>query len=299
MSAKVLICDAMDPKVKDEIMNKYDAAEKTGMTPEEVAQVVPGYDAVIVRSATKIRKVAIDAMDTMKVIIRGGVGLDNIDVDYAKEKGIAVENTPSASSPSVAELALAHTLSLLRFIPISNVTMRKGEWNKKQYKGREISGKTVGVIGVGRIGKEFAKKASALGAKVIGYDCYLDSCDLPEVEMVSKDDLLQRSDIISLHIPASEAPVIGAAEIALMKDNAILVNCARGGVVDEKALLEALNNGKFWGVGIDVWEEEPTHNQDLVNHPKVSATPHLGANAVEGQARVGAEVLQILQKYFG
>ncbi|MBN2542118.1 3-phosphoglycerate dehydrogenase [bacterium] len=299
MSAKVLICDPLDPAVTATIKEKYDATEKAGMSPEELVQNVPGFDAMIVRSATKVREPAINAMDTMKVIIRGGVGLDNIDVSYARNKGINVENTPTASSPSVAELALGHIFSCLRFIQASNVTMRKGEWNKKQYKGKEIAGKVLGIIGIGRIGKELAQKAMALGAKVIAYDAYIPDSGIEGVRMVPKETLLKESDIISLHIPAGEEPEIGAAELAMMKDDAILINCARGGVVDEKALLDALNSGKFWGVGIDVWEQEPTSNLDLINHPKVSATPHLGANAKEAMARVGGEVLKILEQYFG
>ncbi len=297
MGLKVLICDPLDPRVTEELKAKYETDEKTDMTPEDLVATIPDYDVAIVRSATKIRQPAIDVAQNLGLIVRAGVGLDNIDVEYARAKGIKVENTPSASSPAVAELAIGHMLTLLRYIHAANVTMRQSEWNKKSYKGREIAGKKVGIIGIGRIGSLTAEKAHLLGAEIIAYDQYVTAPQLDFVKMVDLDTLLKESDIVSLHIPASEQPTIGARELDIMKDDAILVNCARGGVVDEDALLNALKAGKFWGVGIDVWEEEPTHNTALINHPKVSATCHLGANSKESQARVGQAVLDKIAAY--
>jgi D-3-phosphoglycerate dehydrogenase len=234
------------------------------------------------------------------MIIRGGVGLDNIDVSYAESQGIKVRNTPKASSSAVAELALGHMFCLARFIGIANVTMREGKWNKKQYKGIELSGKTLGLIGFGRIGRELAKKAKALEMKVIYTDILGTAKDCPEYSFVSLDKLLADSDFISLHVPGNKdkSPVIGKPEFFKMKDGVYLINCARGSVVDEVALLEALNSGKLAGTGIDVFSEEPTKNLELLNHERASVTPHIGASTKEAQKRIGAEVVSIIKENF-
>ncbi len=297
--AKILVCDKMDDASLGEIQKRWEADVKIGQTPEELAENIGPYEAVIVRSATKVRTPAIDAGKNLRVIIRGGVGIDNIDHEYARGKGIDVRNTPAASSASVAEIALAHMFALARNLHKANVTMRKGEWLKKQYKGIELAGKTLGIVGIGRIGQSLAEKANALGMRVIAYDKFVKDRPLDYVEMVSFDDLLANSDFVSLHIPSSpDSYVIGANEIAKMKDGAFLINAARGGVVDEKALLDALDSGKLAGAGIDVWEKEPTDNSTLVAHDKVSVTPHLGASTAEAQKRVGKEVIEILEEYF-
>jgi D-3-phosphoglycerate dehydrogenase len=266
---------------------------------EELPAKIAPYDAVVVRSASKIRKDVIDAGTNLKAIVRGGVGVDNIDVTYAEAKGIKVMNTPAASSASVAELALAHIFAMARFIPDANITMREGLWEKKKYaKGIEVGGKTLGILGIGRIGRELAKRGLALGMKVIAFDPYVKSIDLP-VDLLTKDEVLTRADFLSLHMPKDPAGyVLSTAELAKMKPGAFVINCARGGVVDEKALLAALNEGKLGGAGIDVFEAEPTANLDLVKHPKVSVTPHIGANTEEAQDRVGAEVARLLIDFF-
>jgi len=268
-------------------------------TPEELADMIKGYDAVVIRSASKVRKVAIDAADKLKLIVRGGVGIDNIDHEYARLKGITVSNTPTASSQSVAELALAHMLTLYRFLPQSNITMRNGEWNKKLYKGKEVAGKVLGIIGFGNIGKSLAKKALALDMRVIVYDPYVRETDM-NAEIVDLDTLVKRSDIISLHIPHTDGThyIIDADAIAKMKDGVMIINCARGGVVDEKALLSGLNSGKVAFAGIDSFEEEPTTNLELVSHPNVSVSPHIGASTKEAQDRVGLEVAEVIIKFF-
>ena len=297
--AKIMICDKMDQGAIDEIQKRWGADVMIGQSPEELAKNIGPFEAIIVRSATKVRKPAIDAAKNLRVIIRGGVGIDNIDHEYARSKGIDVRNTPNASSPGVAEIALAHMFALARNLHKSNVTMRKGEWLKKQYTGIELSGKTLGIIGIGRIGQSLAKKANALGMTVIAFDKFVEKSPLDFVEMKSMDDLLSASDFISLHIPKSdEGYVIGAPELAKMKDGAYIINAARGGVVDEVALLDALKSGKLAGAGIDVWEKEPTDNIDLIGNEKVSCTPHLGASSKESQKRVGTEVISVLAEYF-
>ncbi len=299
--AKILISDPVSSQCIKMLENAgHELVQKTEKkTPEELAEIIKGFDAVIVRSATKVREVAIDAADNLKLVVRGGVGLDNIDCDYAKSKGIKVSNTPTASSQSVAELALAHMLALYRFLPDSNITMRKGEWKKKKYKGRELTGKTLGIIGIGNIGKALAKKAQAFDMKILAYDPYIKETDLV-IELVDLEKLINSSDIISLHIPHTKEThyIIGEDAISKMKDGVMLINCARGGVVDEKALLDGLNSGKVALVGIDSFEEEPTKNMELLNHPNVSITPHIGASTVEAQSRVGIEVADIIINFF-
>ena len=227
------------------------------------------------------------------------MGIDNIDVKYANEKGIIVKNTPNASSDSVAELAIAHMFAVARFLGASNYTMRIGEWNKKKYEGIELSGKILGIIGMGRIGRALATKATALGMKVVYNDIFGKQNNIP-YEFLEFDDLLSKSDFISLHVPydKNKGPVIGKDEIEKMKDWAYLINCARGKVVDEIELLNALNTGKIAGAGIDVFEEEPTKNNELINHPNVSVTPHIGASTKEAQKRIGEEVITTIINYF-
>ena len=299
--AKILISDPVSTECID-LLEKagHELDIKTDKkTPEELSDMIKGYDAIVIRSATKVRKVAIDAADKLKLIVRGGVGIDNIDHEYARSKGVTVSKTPTASSQSVAELALAHMLSLYRFLPQANITMRNGEWNKKQYKGKEVAGKVLGIIGFGNIGKSLAKKALALDMTVLAYDPYVKETDM-DVEIVDLDTMLKRSDIISLHIPHTEGThyIINADAIAKMKDGVMIINCARGGVVDEEALLDALNSGKVAFAGIDSFEEEPTKNSELVSHKNVSVTPHIGASTKEAQDRVGLEVAEVIIEFF-
>ena len=189
--------------------------------------------------------------------------------------------------------------AVARFVNISNVTMRNGEWNKKKYKGTEINGKTLGIVGMGRIGRSLAKKATALGMKVIYTDLFGEQENL-KYKFVSLESLLKSSDFVSLHVPydKTKGSLIGRDELALMKDGSYLINCARGKVVEEAALLEALNSGKIAGAGIDVFEEEPTKNEELINHPNVSVTPHIGASTKEAQTRIGEEVVDTIKVFF-
>ena len=297
---KVLICDPLAESALERLRAAgLEVVVRTGMSPEELAQeLAKGYEVIVVRSATKVRKPAIDAAVGLKLIVRAGVGLDNIDVEYARKKGIEVRNTPRASTDSVAELTLAHMLALARSLPQATQSLREGRWEKKAFRGIELSGKTLGVIGIGRIGQAVARRALCLGMRVVAYDKFVKESPLPEVRMVPLEELLREADFVTLHVPPDPAgPVIGKEEIAKMKPGAYLINCARGGVVDEAALLEALNSGKLAGAGLDVYQEEPPKNMELLRHPKVSLTPHIGAQTKEAQGRVGDEVVDILLEF--
>jgi D-3-phosphoglycerate dehydrogenase len=276
--------------------------ERIGMTADELEGMIGEYDAVVVRSATKIQARHVTAAKRLKVIVRGGVGVDNIDVTAAEAEGIRVLNTPGASSASVAELALGLLFALARQIPRADASMKSGAWDKKTFaKGMELEGKTLGILGVGRIGRSLARKASALGMVVIGADPALGATGTVDgLTLLPPDDVYGRADMISLHMPrvAGTPAAIGREQLAQMKNGVFLVNCARGGVVDEAALLEALNSGKVAGAALDVFELEPPKDLQIVLHPRVIATPHVGASTVEGQARVGLEVAEILLSEF-
>ena len=263
--------------------------------------------ALLVRSATTVRQDLIDACPNLKIIGRGGVGMDNIDVEYAREKGLSVINTPAASSESVAELVFAHLFSGVRFLYDSNRTMPlEGESKfknlKKAYaKGTELRGKTLGVIGFGRIGQATAKMALGLGMKVIAFDPFLEKTTLSlafhdgqsvdfEIKTVSKETVLKESDFITLHVPAQKDFVIGEAEFELMKDGSALVNAARGGVVNEVALVAALDSNKLAFAGLDTFESEPTPAVQILMNPKISLTPHIGAATNQAQDRIGSEL---------
>ena len=263
--------------------------------------------ALLVRSATTVRQDLIDACPGLKIIGRGGVGMDNIDVEYAREKGLSVINTPAASSESVAELVFAHLFSGVRFLYDSNKTMPlEGESKfknlKKAYaKGTELRGKTLGVIGFGRIGQATAKMALGLGMKVIAFDPFLEKTTLSlsfydgqtvdfEIKTISKEAVLKESDFITLHVPAQKDFVIGKPEFELMKDGAALVNAARGGVVNEVALVEALDSNKLSFAGLDTFENEPSPAVQILMNPKISLTPHIGAATSQAQDRIGSEL---------
>lgn len=302
MSKKVLICDA----IAHEAVERMRASglmvdEKIGMSPEQLTACIGEYDAVVVRSATKIREAQIAAAKRLRVIVRGGVGVDNIDVAAAQREGIGVLNTPAAASVSVAELALGMILTLARQIAWADAAMKDSRWDKKAFaKGMELEGKTLGILGVGRIGRALARKASGVGLVCVGADTALPSSGHFEgLTLLTAEELYERADVLSLHVPrpAGGAPLIGAAEISRMKPGVLIVNCARGGVVDEKSLLEALDSGRVGGAALDVFESEPPADWTLARHPRVVATPHLGASTKEAQARVGMEVAELLLEH--
>lgn len=264
---------------------------------------------LLVRSATKVRKDIIDACPSLKIIGRGGVGMDNIDVEYAREKGINVINTPAASSASVAELVFAHLFSGCRFLTDSNRKMpvegdsKFAELKKAYTKGVELRGKNIGIIGFGRIGQEVAKMALGLGMRVLAVDNFAEKVNLKveffngqsvdfEIKTQSKEEVLKEADFVTLHVPAQKEFVIGQKEFDLMKNGAALVNCARGGVVDEEALLKALDSGKLAFAGLDVFINEPTPAKSILSHPKISLTPHTGASTNEAQDRIGISLAE-------
>ena len=268
---------------------------------DELAARVAEFDVVVVRSATKIRKPVIDEAvkkGKLKLIIRGGVGIDNIDAAYAKEKGIDVQNTPDASSASVAELVIAHMFSLARFIYDANVTMRAGKWEKKRYEGIELAGKTLGLIGMGRIARCVARMASALGMNVIYTNTTGHKPENDPFKHVKWEELLAKSDFVSLHVPKTEKPIIYAADIAIMKDGVFLINTARAALVDTGAMLNALESGKIAAVALDVFDEEPIKDEKIYTHPRISMTPHIGASTIEAQGRIGEDIVSIIKAKF-
>ena len=271
---------------------------------------------LLVRSATTARKELIDSCPSLKIIGRGGVGMDNIDVEYAREKGLSVINTPAASSTSVAELVFAHLYGGVRFLYDSNRNMPlEGESNfkglKKAYsKGIELRGKTIGIIGFGRIGQEVAKIALGIGMNVASTDKYIDSADVTveffngesvkvSIDTISMEEVLKSSDFISLHVPSQKEYVLGSKEFDMMKEGAVIINAARGGVIDEVALVNALDNNKLAFAALDTFENEPKPEIKLLMHPKISLTPHIGAATLEAQDRIGAELSQQIISILG
>ena len=301
---KILVTDGMDKGALASLRSAGFEVVEQFYAPEELGAALREVDCVVVRSATKVRQNHIDealATGRLKLIIRGGVGVDNIDVAYAETHGIAVRNTPNASSHSVAELAVAHMFSCARFISVAGATMREGKWEKKAYgKGIELRGKTLGIVGYGRIGACLGDIAQALGMKVLAYRRHPQpELESPTLRFTTLDELLASSDFVSLHTPAIPGkPLMDRENIAKMKDGAVLINTSRGANVDEEALLEALNTGKLRAAGLDVWAQEPTKNEALYTHPRVSCTPHIGAATAEAQARVGSEVVGIIRDFF-
>lgn len=292
---KILVCDKTEKEAIDQMRGaglKVDVRDD--ITPEDLMKVLPAYDGMVVRSRTKVRQPLIDVCPNLKVIVRGGVGLDTIDADYAKSKGITVMNTPMASSASVAELTIGYMFALARSIVQASASMKSEKWEKKNFEGDEIGGKTLGLIGIGNIGREVAKRAKALGMTVVAYDPYVKTMD--GVKLVTLDELLAEADYISLHLPKTKesANMIGAAQFAKMKNGVRMVNCARGGIIDENALHEALVSGKVAGAALDVYAEEPPTDWKLAKLPNVICSPHIGAATKEAQGRVGAEVAEKL-----
>ena len=298
---KVLISDGLQENAINKLLDLGFEVTNKHYDKEELGVALKEYDALVIRSATKVTREVLEAEKggNLKLIIRAGVGIDNIDVKAAEEVGVTVRNTPNSSSDSVAELALAHMFAVARFVGPSNYTMRNGEWNKKKYEGVELSGKTLGIVGMGRIGRSLATKATALGMKVVYNDAF-GKVDGVEYEFLNLEELLATSNFISLHVPydKNNGSLIGKKELEIIKEGSYIINCARGKVVDEEALLEALDNGRVAGAGIDVFAVEPNTNEALVNHPKVSCTPHIGASTMEAQERIGEEVVTVIKEFF-
>ncbi len=295
----ILANDGIEDKAKQELQTAGYEVDTNKYEGEELLKRLAEVDAVIVRSATKLRDPEIDAgaAGNLKLIIRGGVGVDNINVKYAESKGIIVKNTPAASSNAVAELVLAHMLANCRHIYDATTTMREGKWLKKEYPGCELQGKTMGLIGYGRIGQRLGEIAKALGMRVIFHDLQPD-IHADGAERKSKEEVLREADFLALLIPANGngRAEIGAAEIDMMKKDAYIFNCARGGIVDEDALVDAIEAGKLRGAGGDVFASEPPTNQRLLSCPHITLTPHIGGATPEAQGRIGDEIVAIVKE---
>jgi len=277
---KILVSDPIAPQGIEILKNAgFEVVEKTGLSPEELTKIIPDFDGIIVRSATKVKKEVIDAAEKLKVIGRAGIGLDNIDQEAAKSKGIKIVNTPTATSISVAELALGMMFAAARRIPQASVSTKAGKWEK----------------GIGRIGTEVAKRAKALGMEVMAYDPNVKSHEY--AECVDLNTLLKNSDYITLHIPRTKETehILDKAAFEKMKDGVVIINCARGGVVDEEALYEAIKSGKVRIAGVDVYESEPAKENKLFELEQVIATPHIGAQTKEGQTRAGIQIAELVR----
>lgn len=290
---KVLICDATAQSALDTIAAAgIEVVDRPDITAEELMDVAAEYDVFVVRSRTKVREALIDAATKLKAIVRGGVGLDNIDVEYARSKGVQVLNTPTASTDAVAELTIGYIFSLARSIPQMTASMKAGEWAKKSFLGSEVGGKTLGLVGAGNIGQATGRRARALGMSVVAYDPFVESAE--GIEMMALEDLVAKADYISLHVPHNDAThnIIGAAQLANAKDGVCIINCGRGGTLDEDALYDAIQSGKVSGAALDVYAEEPSKGHKLYTLPQVIGSPHVGAGTKEAKARVGAETAQ-------
>lgn len=293
---KLLVCDPTAPTAIEAMREAgIEVDVRDDITPEDLEKVIPEYDAMVVRSRTKVRAPLIDKAASLKLIIRGGVGLDNIDVNYAQSKGIEVRNTPAASSNSVAELTIGYLIALARRIPQATASMKAGKWEKKAFgKEIELAGRTLGLVGCGRIGSLVAQKAAALGMEVLFYR--RTPTEVIGATQVSLDELIARSDFISLHVPHTPEThhIIGAEAFAKMKDGVRIVNCGRGGTLDEAALYYAIVGGKVAGAALDVFEDEKgDRGQRLMEFAQVIGSPHIGAGTGEAKSRVGEEVARI------
>ncbi|MGB1992319.1 MAG: D-2-hydroxyacid dehydrogenase [Flavobacteriaceae bacterium] len=316
--AKILANDGISPSGVEALESNGYEVSTTNVAQEQLINHINEnqIDVLLVRSATTVRKDLIDACSSLKIIGRGGVGMDNIDVDYARDKGLHVINTPAASSSSVAELVFAHLYGGVRYLFDANRQMplegdTKFKILKKNYAGgSELRGKTMGIIGFGRIGQETAKIALGVGMNVIAHDPFMEKAALKvalgndvtvdySIPMASFETVIKDADFISLHVPAQDKPVIGKKEFAMMKKGAGLINAARGGVIDEEALLDALDNGQLSFAGLDTFVNEPKPAMKVLMHPNVSLTPHIGAATKEAQDRIGTELAQQIHAILG
>jgi D-3-phosphoglycerate dehydrogenase / 2-oxoglutarate reductase len=304
---KLLVCDKTHARAIAEMQAAgIQVDERLGMTPGELLDAMPAYEAMVVRSATVVTATVIDAAPHLRLIVRGGVGLDNIDLDYARNKGIVVHNTPRASADAAAELTIGYLFCLARHIPQATASMRAGQWKKKQLKGTEIQGTTLGLIGFGNIGQAVGRRAHDLGMHVLFYRRTPTRVDY--ARQVSFDELLAASDYVSLHVPLTPetANLVDAEAFSKIKKGAYVVHCGRGGTLDENALYEALQSGKVAGAALDVWADEKVVRGnprlfellDKNGLPLVIGSPHIGAATAEGQERVGQEVARTVIEFY-
>lgn len=316
---KILVNDGIHPDGKMLLEEAGYEVVTDKVAQEDLGKELPEYDVIIVRSATKVRKDLIDRCPNLKIIARGGVGLDNIDVEHARSKGVTVMNTPASSSQSVAELVFGHMFSLARYLHLSNREMpTKGGTEfknlKKSYsKGIQLKGKSLGIIGLGRIGREVARMGLGLGMKVMPVDLVVDEVNIDidlysseevglsvKLSTYSLEEMLAQADFVTLHVPFSGGkPILGEEEISKMKKGSYIVNASRGGTVDEQALLNALESGHLAGAGLDVFDLEPSPQKEILDHPKISLTPHTGASTLEAQRNIGLELADKIIAFFG
>lgn len=299
---KILVSDPIAEKAIQEMKHAgLDVTVQTGLKEPELVKIIPPFDVIVVRSGTKVTANVIEVAKNLKLILRAGVGLDNVDVKAAQQRNVRIENTPHATTISVAEHTFALMLALLRKIPQAYDSLRGGEWDRKSFQGKELKGKTLGVVGFGRIGQEVAKRAKAFGMEVIANDhaADLEVAEALEIELCSLKEVLAKADIITLHVPlASDTRhLFDLKKLQKMKKGAYLINASRGGIVDEAALAEVLQNGHLAGAAIDVFEEEPAKENPLLKMKQVVAVPHLGASTDEGQLRAGHEAARLVIEF--
>ncbi len=297
MSAwKILLTDGLEENGKEILRGMAEVVDQPGISADDLLTVVGEYDALIVRGRTKVTAAVFEAGKNLKVVGRAGVGVDNIDLAAAKAHGVTVVNSPLATTVAVAELTLSLMLSVVREIPRADASMKSGKWLKKEFEGRELFGKTLGVMGFGRIGAAVAERAKAFGMRILAFDPLISAEDIVKRggEPVNKDELFAQADMITMHMPltADSKNLLNAEAFNKMKDGVYIVCAARGGVIDEEALLEALNSGKVSGAALDVFATEPPGQTALVAHPRVIDTPHVGAQTVEAQARAANDIAE-------
>lgn len=299
--AKILVTDPLDPLAAQALRKAGHEVDERKLTPEELLREMPKYDALLVRSETKVTKAVFGVGDRLKVVGRAGVGVDNIDTAAAKERGVAVVNAPLAATNAVAELTLAHMLALARQIPRADATTRAGKWDKKALMGIELSGRTLGLLGVGRIGGRVAELARAFGMRIIVYDPYVNAekaRELGATRVETPESLVAEADFVSVHVPLTPETkhIVNAQLLKTFKKGSFLLNVARGGIIDEAALLDALQKGHLAGAALDVFETEPLKETPLAALPNVHFTPHVGASTMEAQAKAGLMVAEEVRK---
>ncbi len=301
---KVLISDNLAPvgaKILQDAGLEVDV--NTGLAPEELKKIIANYDGLVIRSATKVTEEIVEAADNLKVVGRAGIGLDNVDIPAASKKGIVVMNAPDGNATTAAEHAISMMMSLTRNIPQATASMKAGKWEKKKFGGREVTGKTLGIVGIGRIGSIVADRAKGLHMQIVAYDPYMpkDIADKMGIEILSLDEVCKRSDYITVHVPLIKetAKILSTDQFKLMKNDAMLIDCARGGVVDEDALYEALKSGEIAGAALDVFAVEPTNleNNPLLSLDNFVCTPHLGASTSEAQVNVAVAIAEQMADY--
>lgn len=298
---RVLITDPVSDSMLQGLRGAGLTVDYSGdITPQKILSVISNYDSILVRSRTSVTRQIIEAGTNLKLIARAGVGVDNVDIEAATQRDILVINAPNGNTVSACELTCAHILSISRNMFQAMRTLKDGVWNRKDFVGFEVAEKTLGIIGLGRIGREVGKRMKAFEMKIIGYDPLISASVVEPLgfEFVSLDEIWKRSDYITVHVPLlpETRHLIDRATLSKCKQGVMIINCARGGIVDEAALLEALVSKKVYAAALDVYEDEPPVNEDLLRHPHVNPTPHLGASTHDGQRRVGDEIVDEIIK---